>query len=86
MWEIFGIYIYIYIYIPVNPLPGVETNGSFFDLGMVPSCAAGCRLMATWLHSGYRIPDYLVTGLSFDSSLISRNPIRSVPVVRWPDT
>ena len=37
-------------------------------------------MLTTWLHSGYRVTDYLVTGLSFDSSLISRNPMRSVAV------
>ena len=46
-------YIYIYIHIPVNPLPGVETNGSFVNLGMVSSCAAGCRLLVLWLLTGY---------------------------------
>ena len=47
---------------------------------------AGCRLLVIWLHSGYRITDYLVTGLSFDSPLISPNPMRSVVYVRMPHT
>ena len=64
-------YIYIYIYIPVNPLPGVETNGSFFDLGMVPSCAAGCRLLVPRLHAGYRVTDCWLPGYWLPGYLVT---------------
>ena len=40
-------------------------NGSFINLGMVPCCAVGCRLMEIWLLAGYRVTECLVTGLSF---------------------
>jgi len=43
---------------------------------MVPSSVAGCRLLATWLHTGYRVTDYLVTGSRFIALPISRNPMR----------
>jgi len=48
--------------IPVNPLPGIETNGSLIDWSMVPSWVAGCRLLAIWIHTVYRVTYYLVTG------------------------
>jgi len=40
----------------------------------------------TWLLTGYRVTDCLVTGLSFNSSPISRNPMRSVVFVGRPHT
>ena len=55
-------YVYLYIHTPVNTLPGVETNGSLIKWSMVSSWVTGCRLLATWLHTGYPVTDYLVTG------------------------
>ena len=55
-------FIFIVTYIPVNPLPGVETNGSLIDWSMVPSWIAGCMLLITWLHTGNRVTYNLVTG------------------------
>ena len=49
-----------------------------YQESMVPSCGAGCRLLATWILAGYQGTDCLVTGLSFDGSPDSRNPMRSI--------
>ena len=61
--------------IPVNPLPGVETNGSFVNLEMVSSCAAGCRLLATWL---------LTTSLHKVSFCILSQPTQSIVLYFQP--
>jgi len=74
--RVWGLYIYIHIYIPVNPLPGVETNGSLIDWSMVPSWVAGCRFLTTWLHTGYRVTHYLDTGSRLIALPILRNPMR----------
>ena len=50
------------ILLPVNPLPGVETNGLLVNTSLVPSWVTGCKLLATWLHTGYPVTGYLVTG------------------------
>ena len=69
-----------------KPLPGVETNGSLINWSMVPSWVAGCRLLATWLHTGYRVTDYLVTGSRFIALPVSRNPMRCFVFVSKPHT
>ena len=46
------------IKIPVDPLPGVETNGLLINWSLVPSWVNGCRLPATWLHTGYPVAGY----------------------------
>jgi hypothetical protein len=54
-----------------KPPPGSRNQLFIYQLSMVPSCGAGCRLLVTWLLAGYRVTECLVTGLSFDSSSIS---------------
>ena len=49
-----------------------------YQESMVPSCGAGCRLLATWILAGYQGTDCLVTSLSFDGSADSRNPMRYI--------
>jgi len=72
--------------IPVNPLPGVETNGSLIDWSMVPSWVAGCRLLAIWIHTGYRVTDRLVNGSRLISLPLSQNPMRCLVSVSMPHT
>ena len=55
-----------------------------YQLSMVPSCDAGCRLLVTWFLASYRVTKCLVTGLSCDSSPLSLNPMRPLVVVSNP--
>ena len=68
---------------PCGILRCVVNKGTHLP-AMVPSCGAGCRLLVTWLLAGYRVTECLVTGLSFDSSPISLNPMRPVVFVSNP--
>jgi len=40
--------------------PGTRNQWFIDRLSMVPSCVAGCRLLVTWLLTGYRVTDCLV--------------------------
>ena len=53
---------------------------------MVLSWVADCRLLAIWIHTGYRVTYYLVTGSRLIALPISRNPMRCLVFVSRPHT
>ena len=43
-----------------------ERTELMVNLSLIPSWVTGCRLLATWLRTGYPVTGYLVTGCCFD--------------------
>jgi len=75
-----------YVSISTGKPPPWGRNQWFPNWSMVPSRVADCRLLVTWLHTGYRVTDYLVTGNPFIALPISRNPMRCLVFVSRPHT
>ena len=66
-------FLYIYIYIPVNPLPGVETNGSFVDCEWF--------LLGCWLQVAGDLVTYYVIA---QSVVLYSQPTQSIVLYFQP--